>query len=87
MHLAQVSLPKSVLIIGDGQPEKRSYDELGNQVRAGVSSCDQLPFRCATLRMVRLCNSCTPTLFSSSCATRRSRTRAAPATRRWRRWG
>ena len=54
MHLAQVSLPKSVLIIGDGQPEKRSYDELGNQVRAGVSSCDQLPFRCATLSMVRL---------------------------------
>ena len=29
----QVTLPRQVLIIGDGQAEKRSYDEHGNQAR------------------------------------------------------
>lgn len=29
----QVTLPRQVLIIGDGSAEKRSYDEHGNQAR------------------------------------------------------
>ena len=33
-HLPErVTLPRQVLIIGDGQAEKRSYDEHGNQAR------------------------------------------------------
>ena len=33
----QVTLPRQVLIIGDGQAEKRSYDEHGNQARIYAS--------------------------------------------------
>ena len=33
----QVTLPRQVLIIGDGQAEKRSYDEHGNQARTYAS--------------------------------------------------
>jgi hypothetical protein len=37
-HLpAQVTLPRQVLIIGDGHAEKRSYDEHGNQARVYAS--------------------------------------------------